>query len=138
MNADAAISQVDIAGYNYNLAQNQADDHSRVPKRIMMTTESYPADVVEQWTLVHDHPYIVGEFVWTAMDYLGESGVGAWGYGTPKQLSQNEHMTTFLRKYMANFGSNGKSLSLLSRTGSRQPPFSQVFRGMRPTAATWT
>ena len=108
-NADAAISKVDIAGYNYNLAQNQEDDHLREPKRIMMTTESYPADAFEQWSLVQEHPYIVGEFVWTAMDYLGESGVGAWNYGTPKQVSQNEHMTAFLRKYMASFGNNGKS-----------------------------
>ncbi|MGA2537102.1 MAG: sugar-binding domain-containing protein, partial [Terracidiphilus sp.] len=32
-NPDAAISQVDIAGYNYNLAQNLPEDHRRVPER---------------------------------------------------------------------------------------------------------
>lgn len=68
---DAAMAQVDIAGYNYKLAQNQADDHKRVPSRIMMTTESFSGDAFEQWELVQDHPYILGEFVWTAMDYLG-------------------------------------------------------------------
>jgi len=31
--SDAAMAQVDIAGYNYNLAQNQAEDHKRVPAR---------------------------------------------------------------------------------------------------------
>jgi beta-galactosidase len=65
-NPDAAISQVDIAGYNYNLAQNLSEDHRRVPGRIMMTTESFPADVFEQWELAQSHPYVLGEFVWTA------------------------------------------------------------------------
>ena len=86
-NADAVLSVLDIGGYNYNLAHNQADDHRRVPSRIMLTTESFPADAFEQWQLAQENPYIVGEFVWTAMDYLGESGVGAWAYGTPEQAA---------------------------------------------------
>ena len=86
-NADAVFSVLDIGGYNYNLAKNQADDHRRVPSRIMLTTESFAADVFEQWQLVKDHPYVIGEFVWTAMDYLGESGIGAWVYGTPEQAA---------------------------------------------------
>jgi beta-galactosidase len=73
---DAVFAQLDIGGYNYNLAQNQAKDHLRVPGRIMMTTESMPAAAFENWQLVKDQPYIVGEFVWTAMDYLGEAGIG--------------------------------------------------------------
>jgi beta-galactosidase len=86
-NADAVLSVLDIGGYNYNLAHNQADDHRRVPSRIMLTTESFSADVFEQWQLARENPYIVGEFVWTAMDYLGESGIGAWAYGTPEQAA---------------------------------------------------
>ena len=82
---DAVFSVLDVGGYNYNLAQNQAKDHERVPGRIMMTTESLPATAFEQWQVVHDHPYILGEFVWTAMDYLGESGIGSWSYATPEQ-----------------------------------------------------
>lgn len=27
-----------------------------------------------------DHPYIIGDFVWTGLDYLGESGIGRWYY----------------------------------------------------------
>ena len=27
-----------------------------------------------------DEPYIIGDFVWTAIDYLGESGIGRWYY----------------------------------------------------------
>jgi beta-galactosidase len=117
---DAAISQVDIAGYNYNLAQNAPEDHRRVPGRIMMTTESFPADAFEQWELAQDHPYILGEFVWTAMDYLGESGIGAWSYGTPKDATQLNQMKNFLRVYLAKMGANGKNPMAPFQNG--QPP----------------
>jgi beta-galactosidase len=123
-NPDAAIANVDIAGYNYNLAQNQEEDHRRVPGRIMMTTESFPAESFEQWSLTQQHPYIVGEFVWTAMDYLGESGIGAWSYGTQKQASGLDQMKSFLRKYMASFGADGKSPIANFQNG--QPPSTTV------------
>jgi len=126
-NPDAAISQVDIAGYNYNLAQNGPDDHSRVPGRIMMTTESFPADAFEQWQLAQDHPYIVGEFVWTAMDYLGESGIGAWSYGEPKQANQLIQMNKFLRSFMAKMGADGKNPMAPFQNGQPPNPLSPGF-----------
>jgi len=97
------FSVLDVGGYNYNLAKNYAEDHRQAPSRIMLTTESYPADVFEQWQLVKDNPFIVGEFVWTAMDYLGESGIGAWAYGTPEQAAQvgkiSAAMSTLIDQY---------------------------------------
>ncbi len=126
-NPDAVISQLDIAGYNYNLAQNHAEDHRRDSKRIMMTTESFPADAFEQWALVKDHSYIVGEFVWTAMDYLGESGIGAWSYAPAKQAAQMNQMTAFLRKYMASFGADGKSPIASFQNGQPPSPLSPGF-----------
>ena len=87
-NQEAVFSVLDIGGYNYNLAKNYVEDHRQAPSRIMLTTESYPADAFEQWQLAKDNPFIIGEFVWTAMDYLGESGIGAWAYGTPEQAAQ--------------------------------------------------
>jgi beta-galactosidase len=85
---EAVFASLDVVGYNYNLAGNLAEDHRRVPGRIMLTTESYPGDAFEQWKLTKDNPFVIGEFTWTAMDYLGESGIGAWGYGTPAQAAQ--------------------------------------------------
>ena len=126
-NPDAAISEVDIAGYNYNLAQNAPEDHRRVPGRIMMTTESFPADAFEQWKLVQEHPYILGEFVWTAMDYLGESGIGAWSYGEPKQASQLNQMKSFLRVYMAKMGADGKNPMAPFQNGQPPSPLSPGF-----------
>jgi beta-galactosidase len=108
-NPDAVFSVLDIGGYNYNLAQNQAEDHRRVPGRIMMTTESMGADAFEQWQLVKDHSYIVGEFLWTAMDYLGESGIGAWIYATPTEATQAAQIAKMLKQIMANMGADGKN-----------------------------
>ncbi|HLZ91559.1 MAG TPA: glycoside hydrolase family 2 TIM barrel-domain containing protein [Candidatus Acidoferrum sp.] len=108
-NPDAVFSVLDIGGYNYNLAQNQADDHRRVPGRIMMTTESLAADAFEQWQLVQDHSYIVGEFLWTAMDYLGESGIGAPAYATPAEVAQAAQIGKMLKQFMANMGADGKN-----------------------------
>ena len=30
--------------------------------------------------MVKDNACVVGDFVWTALDYLGESGLGGWYY----------------------------------------------------------
>jgi beta-galactosidase len=104
---DAVFAQLDIGGYNYNLAQNQAKDHSRVPNRIMMTTESMGPHAFEQWQLVKDHSYIVGEFVWTAMDYLGESGIGSWSYAAPKDAGMAAQIAKMMEPMMANMGADG-------------------------------
>jgi beta-galactosidase len=126
-NPDAAIAYVDIAGYNYNLAQNRIEDHRRVPGRIMMTTESLPADAFEQWALAHDNPYVVGEFVWTAMDYLGESGIGAWSYGDPKQAAMVKQMKGFLRAYFASMGKDGKNPMAPYLNGQPPSPIAPAF-----------
>jgi beta-galactosidase len=84
-NAEAVFSQLDITGYNYNILPTYAEDHHQFPKRIMLTTESFPAKVFPLWKISQDNPYVIGDFAWTAMDYLGESGIGAWSYGTPEE-----------------------------------------------------
>jgi beta-galactosidase len=94
---DAVFSVLDVGGYNYNLAGHHSDDHRRVPSRIMMTTESVPGHAFEEWRLAKDNPYILGEFVWTAMDYLGESGIGSWLYGTPEQAAQAGKFSAFMQ-----------------------------------------
>jgi beta-galactosidase len=121
---DAVFAKVDIGGYNYNLAANQAKDHARVPGRIMLTTESFPSDAFEQWQLTHDNPYILGEFVWTSMDYLGESGIGAWGEGASREATQAEQIDRFMRVFTTKMGENGKS----PFTGTA-PPVSPMFPG---------
>ena len=81
---DPLFAEHDIAGYNYQL-HRAPSDHIRVPSRVIVQTESYPRDAFANWKLVQEKPYIIGDFVWTAMDYLGESGIGRYFY--PGELS---------------------------------------------------
>ncbi|MEN6309739.1 MAG: glycoside hydrolase family 2 TIM barrel-domain containing protein [Anaerohalosphaeraceae bacterium] len=73
--SDPAFVHLDVGGYNY-LPEKYESDHARQPNRVMMGTESYPKDAFEYWSLVEKHPYVIGDFVWTAMDYFGEAGIG--------------------------------------------------------------
>ena len=72
---DPHFDVLDIGGYNYMIFKH-ASDHQRNPKRVMWQTESYPRDAFRNWKLVHDYPYVIGDMVWTGLDYLGESGIG--------------------------------------------------------------
>ena len=72
---DPLMAAHDVAGYNYQLNSAPAD-HKRVPSRIIVQTESYPRDAFANWKLVQNNSYIIGDFVWTAIDYLGEAGIG--------------------------------------------------------------
>jgi beta-galactosidase len=76
---DPLMAAHDICGYNYQLDRAQSD-HERVPSRVIVQTESYPRDAFKNWNLVENNSYIVGDFVWTALDYLGESGIGRYYY----------------------------------------------------------
>lgn len=70
-----AFALLDIGGYNYQWKLYESD-HKKYPDRIMIGTESHPKDALENWNLVEKHPYVLGDFVWTAMDYLGEASTG--------------------------------------------------------------
>ena len=70
-----AFALLDICGYNYPWRYMQSD-HQRFPKRIMMTTESFPVDMFDIWEQAEKKPWIIGDFLWTGMDYLGEAGIG--------------------------------------------------------------
>ncbi len=70
-----AFALLDVGGYNY-LWQEYERDHAKHPDRIMLGTESYPMQAYENWQAVVRLPYVIGDFVWTGMDHLGESGIG--------------------------------------------------------------
>lgn len=76
---DPHAEVLDVVGYNYMIFKH-ATDHQRDPKRVMWQTESYPRDAFRNWAVTNDHPYVVGDMVWTGLDYLGESGIGRYYY----------------------------------------------------------
>lgn len=63
--------KLDIAGYNYTEKMYDSD-HKKYPHRIIFGSENrhdYSA-----WKTVRDKEFIFGQFLWTGIDYLGESG----------------------------------------------------------------
>ncbi|MFN8208614.1 MAG: glycoside hydrolase family 2 TIM barrel-domain containing protein [Bacteroidales bacterium] len=76
-----AFSSLDIGGYNYQWKQYEPD-HKKFPERIIMGTESFPFEIYESWEQVKKHPYVIGDFIWTGVDYLGEAGIGHAHYDT--------------------------------------------------------
>ena len=62
-------------GYNY-LCKRYAYDGQHFPGRVIAGTETWPQDAYITWNETLRLPYVIGDFVWTALDYLGESGIG--------------------------------------------------------------
>ena len=54
------------------------------PAAIICGTETFPKDAFDYWSAVERLPYVVGDFVWTSMDYLGEAGIGHVWYNGEK------------------------------------------------------
>ena len=73
------INTLDIAGYNYGSGRYPLEEKQH-PERIIFGSETFPQDIYKNWQQVKAHPYILGDFMWTAWDYLGEAGLGAWSY----------------------------------------------------------
>lgn len=77
---------LDVVGYNYKLRKYERD-HQRLPDRVIYGSESFPKDVFATWDLTDRSPWLLGDFVWTAMDYLGEAGIGGSAYGNGGAIS---------------------------------------------------
>ncbi len=70
-----AFTYLDVGGYNYQWEQ-YASDHLKYPERVMVGTESFPNQAFQNWQAIERDSWVIGDFVWTAIDYLGESGIG--------------------------------------------------------------
>jgi len=79
LDRDSIFSVLDVAGYNYE-RNRYVPDHERNPGRVIVATESFPLESFEYWMAVTDHPWVIGDFVWTAIDYIGEASIGWRGY----------------------------------------------------------
>lgn len=72
-NETAYPEAVDIVGYNYT--EDRYDlDHKAYPDRVIYGSEN--RSDYNAWKSVRDKDFIFGQFIWTGIDYLGESG--AW------------------------------------------------------------
>lgn len=85
-----AFNNIDVAGYNY-MWRKYESDHKAYPNRVIYGSESYPKGAALTWNLVEKYSSIIGDFVWTAIDYIGEAGLGH-----ALELSEGEHDPQFM------------------------------------------
>ena len=71
-NETAYPSAIDVVGYNYTESR-YGTDHQKYPERIIYGSEN--RHDLPAWKAVRDNQHIFGQFLWTGIDYLGESGV---------------------------------------------------------------
>lgn len=69
------LTQFDVVGYNYAIHRYESD-HARFPKRAIVGTESFPRDMFAAFDTSDRLAHVFGDFVWTGIDYMGESGIG--------------------------------------------------------------
>jgi hypothetical protein len=62
---------LDVAGYNYQEFR-YARDHAKFPERPLYGSEN--GMTLEMWNYVADNDYVMGQFLWTGFEYLGEAG----------------------------------------------------------------
>lgn len=70
-NETAYPGALDITGYNYTESLYDSD-HKKYPKRVIFGSEN--RHDLDAWKAVRDKKFIFGQFLWTGIDYLGESG----------------------------------------------------------------
>ncbi len=80
--ADPATAYEDVLDGHYELNcagfQTMHDAH---PDRAVTQSESWPASIYDDWKFAQDNAWMVGNWTWTGMDYLGESGIGVTPVG---------------------------------------------------------
>lgn len=81
--AEEAIRDVcqylDIPGYNYGECKTEYDSLHN-PDRVVVSSETHHTQIAEHWELIEKTPHLIGDFMWTGWDYIGEAGIGALGY----------------------------------------------------------
>jgi beta-galactosidase len=77
------VEPLDVVGYNYLLKRYESDG-DKFPGRIICGTETFPKEAYDYWEAVEKLPHVIGDFVWTSIDYLGEAGIGHVWYNGEK------------------------------------------------------
>ena len=131
------LDQLDIAGLNYGQSRYE-NEQSLHPGRVVVGSETFPQDLPANWALVEKLPWVIGDFMWTAWDYLGEVGIGAW--------TSDREDRSFAKPYPWKLADTG-ALDILGHEtaeagmaavvwGARKTPYIAV-RPMLPKGQVW-
>ncbi|MCM1268896.1 MAG: DUF4982 domain-containing protein [Bacteroidales bacterium] len=131
-----AADGLDVLGLNY-AASRYDEDAQNYPDRLMVGSETMAADLPYNWERVKKYPQVLGDFVWSAWDYLGEACIGDWTYHSYKGLP--------LLAGQGMIDITGKPLAAMyfmqTVWGLRKTPFIGVrplnHAGEKPTSGAW-
>ena len=71
------LKRKDIFFQRDSATANRFDsEHAKHPQKTFIVTEYLPSAALENWEKSEKFPYVMGSFKWTAMDYIGEAGIG--------------------------------------------------------------
>jgi beta-galactosidase len=87
---EVIYAMLDVASYNYVGKRYYKSDHEKYPNRIMVGTEIYPNESLDNFTWAEERPHIIGDFIWTAMDHLGEVAIARRSLDTKKAFAPIE------------------------------------------------
>jgi beta-galactosidase len=62
---------LDVTGYNYQEYRYESD-HKKYPQRSLYGSEN--GMTLDMWNYVAKNDYVMGQFLWTGFEYLGEAG----------------------------------------------------------------
>ena len=88
------VKNWDVVGYNY-LNYHYETSHELFPDRVILCTESKPGQFEEYWSDAMRLPYVIGDFLWTSMDYIGEAGIGKSLYCEKEEVPQMSRMLNY-------------------------------------------
>ena len=83
---EAFANGLDVVGYNY-MENRYEQDHALFPERVILGSENFPKEIGMHWPMIERTPWVIGDFTWTAWDYIGEAGIGKATFyepGNPK------------------------------------------------------
>lgn len=82
------FANVDVSGYNYGRGRYEKDA-KKYPNRVIVGSETLPPDIYDNWQKVKELPGVIGDFIWTGWDYIGESGIACTQYDSWAKQKEN-------------------------------------------------
>lgn len=132
---------LDLIGLNY--MRDVYDQMKEYPNRVFYGAETLPPDIAPNWKKVKELSACIGDYTWTAWDYLGEAGIGIVTYDGRLRFAKS--YPAYLA-YCGDFDITGyrRPMSYLREIvfGLRKAPYIAVqlpeYYGKEPMCTPWS
>ena len=103
------IDNLDIVSLNYSF-RNYEQFHKLFPDKVLQGTEHEGIDAWGNREAVRKNPHVIGDFMWTAHDNLGEAGAGRSYWEEPKEFTGLMGSWPWLSCYQGDLALDGERL----------------------------